>query len=669
MIWRLFSTCLLAALFCSLLSAGDRPWTLDAIMSLKTVSDPRISPDGSQVTYVVRSEGSPRHSYLSEVRVVESGGASKERSLSQPHDSDRSPRWSPKEPGRLAFLSARSGKQQVYVTFLSGGSVQPFTDSPTGVSSFRWSPDGKSIAYISVDPIGPKEAARIEAGDDPIVRGENHKYNRIYVVPAGGGTGRLITKQDHHVVSFDWSPDGSRIAYAAQPTPEGRWAFHADIHEVNLKTGEVTDLVAQEGRDASPSYSPDGKQIAFHTQGGTLNYFAERDVALVPSGGGDVRYLRKLYEGDVFRGGDNFWWSRDGSRILFGVGQGTRNHLVEVNLKTERGAALPVYPSSPSSFTMSRDGTHVAFINAGNASPSEVEVCDLTGRESAQTSERATCRQVSNGNPQASDYPSLRTETVSWKSKDGSRVEGVLRYPIGYKTGTRVPLLVELHGGPTGVASEGYPIPRTYPTQLLAQEGFAILAPNFRGSSNYGGEWRLKNAQLQGFGDFDDVMTGVDYLIEKGIADPNRMGVMGWSYGGYLTSWVIGHTDRFKAASVGAPATDWITYYGEFNGALEVLWTYFGGNPWEQAENYIRHSSRNGLAANAKTPSLLLHGANDFDHNHEIWQILSDRGVPVELVTYPREGHGIGEPMHQRDMMKRNLEWFKKWVLQTKPSH
>ncbi len=299
----------------------------------------------------------------------------------------------------------------------------------------------------------------------------------------------------------------------------------------------------------------------------------------------------------------------------------------------------------------------VAFIRSSNDAPPELALGRIEFDASINTIA------LTDHNAQARAYPALKTETVTWTSKDGERVEGVLRYPIGYKQGQKVPLLVELHGGPTGVATEGFPVPRTYPTQLLAQEGFAILAPNFRGSSNYGGEWRLKNIQSQGFGDFDDVMTGVDYLVEKGIADPERLGVMGWSYGGYLTSWVIGHTDRFKAASIGAPATDWITYYGEFNGALEVLWTYFGGNPWDHAESYIRHSSRNGLAANAKTPSLLLHGANDFDHNHEIWQILHDRGVPVELVTYPREGHGIREPMHQRDMMNRNLAWFRKWVL------
>ena len=635
--------------------AGDRPWTLDAIMALKTVADPRISPDGEQIAYVVRSENRERNAYDSQIRIVDAGGKS-DLPLAGSHYSDHSPRWAP-DGRRLAFLSRRDGSSQVYVSDLADPGVQKLTNAATGATHFVWSPDAKSIGYLAVDPIGDEEAARIKAGDDAIVRGENLKYSRIYAVPAEGGEARLVTKQDHHITSFDWSPDGTRMVYASQKTPERRWAFYVDLYEVNVATGKATGLVTQEGRDASPSYSPDGKRIVFHTQGGTSNYFAERDVAIVPSGGGPIQGLKSLYEGDVFRGGDSHWWSEDGSRIIFGAGWSTRYHLLEVDLKQQEGRKLPLDPTYPSAFSVSRDGGRVAFIQMSNNTPPEVAVADLPSGGGT-----ANVRQVSNVNPHAANYPPLRTETISWKSKDGSRVEGVLRYPIGSREGERVPLLVQLHGGPTGVATEGYPIPRTYPTQLFAQEGFAILEPNFRGSSNYGAEWRLKNIESQGFGDFDDVMTGVDHLIEKGVADPDRLGVMGWSYGGYLTSWVIGHTHRFKAASIGAPATDWITYYGEFYGAHEVLWTYFGGNPWDHGENYIRHSSRRGLTT-AKTPSLLQRGDNDSEHNPEIHQILSDRGVPVEMVTYPREGHGIREPMHHRDLMKRNLSWFRKWVL------
>ncbi len=635
--------------------AGDRPWTLDAIMELKTVSDPQISPDGEQVAYVVRSESRERNAYDSQIRIVDAAGKS-DLPLAGSHYSDRSPRWAP-DGRRLALLSNRGGNSQVYVSDPTEGGMHKVTNAATGVGRFLWSADGKQIAYLSVDPIRTEEAARIKAGDDPIVRGESLRYSRIYVIPAKGGKSRLITTDDHHVLSFDWSPDGSKMAYAAQKTPENRWAFHVDLHEIDLETGQSTPLVTQEGRDANPSYSPDGKWVAFHTQGGTLNYFAERDVALAPSGGGHVQPLRRFYSGDVFRGGDRFWWSDDGSRLIFGVGQGTRSFAYEVDRYGRRLLGLAFEYSYRSGFSISRDRDRIAFVPVRNHEPPEVALGQVLSPSSMEV------RSLSSLNSQAVQYPSLKTETIWWTSKDGSRVEGVLRYPMGYEEGKPVPLLVELHGGPTGVAMEGYPVPRTYATQLFAQHGFAVLAPNFRGSSNYGARWRLKNIESQGFGDFDDVMTGVDHLIEKGIADPDRLGVMGWSYGGYLTSWVIGHTDRFKAASIGAPATDWITYYGEFNGALEVLWTYFGGNPWDAAANYIRHSSRNGLAKDAKTPSLLLRGENDFDHNPEIYQILRDRGVPVRLVTYPREGHGIREPMHQRDMMKRNLRWFRKWVL------
>ena len=225
----------------------------------------------------------------------------------------------------------------------------------------------------------------------------------------------------------------------------------------------------------------------------------------------------------------------------------------------------------------------------------------------------------------------------------------------------RLPLLVDLHGGPTGVALEDYPVSRSQPIQIYLQAGFAVLAPNFRGSSNYGAAFRLANIQSQGFGDMDDVMSGIDHLVAQGIADPERLGVMGWSYGGFLSVWMVSHSPRFKAASIGAPTTDWISWYGRTDGAKEVLWTYFGGKPWDHWQTYNRHSPRYSLA-DVKTPSLLLHGEKDIDSTPEIFYALADLRVPVEFVTYPREGHGILEPWHQRDLLERNLRWFQRWI-------
>jgi dipeptidyl aminopeptidase/acylaminoacyl peptidase len=245
-------------------------------------------------------------------------------------------------------------------------------------------------------------------------------------------------------------------------------------------------------------------------------------------------------------------------------------------------------------------------------------------------------------------------------------VEGVLRLPPRYKEGTRLPLLTIVHGGPTGVALENFPIPRLYPTQLFLDQGFAVFEPNFRGSINYGPKFRLPTIQQQGYGDMDDVMTGIDTLIEKGVADPDRLGIMGWSYGGYLSTWIVSHTTRFKAASIGACSMDWVTHYGSAvgteDGPPEVVQEYFGGKPWDRFEAYDRHSPRYFLK-NIKTPSLLLRGEKDSDTIGELYLALTELNVPATFVTYPREPHGVGEPAHQRDLLLRNLQWFKKWLM------
>jgi dipeptidyl aminopeptidase/acylaminoacyl peptidase len=422
-----------------------------------------------------------------------------------------------------------------------------------------------------------------------------------------------------------------------------------DLFVVDVATGVERPLVTQAGRDAEPSWPADGKWIAFHSQAGSRNYFEARHVGLVPAAGGAVRYVTESFGADVFRGATRFGWI--GHDLVFGAGKGTSDNLYAIDLRTGGSRLLAESLAGSSSFSFSREGS-LAFLRASASRPPEIWVATQNG----------TASQLTRVHDELSAYPTMAVETVRWKSSDGMPMEGVFWLPPRHKAGSPVPLLVELHGGPTGVALESFPVPRTYPTQLFAQDGFAVFAPNFRGSANYGAKLRLANIDSQGFGDFDDVMTGIDMLVAKGIADPKRLGVMGWSYGGFLTAWIIGHSNRFKAASIGAPATDWTTYYGASDGPRDVLWTYFGGTPWEKGQNYDRHSPRSALP-NVRTPALLQHGERDIDHCAEIYQALTDTKVPVEFVTYPREGHGIGEPAHQLDVMRRNLAWFRKWVL------
>jgi len=636
----------------SSLLAGDKPWTMDAIMALKNISDLEISPDGSKVAYVVRSANFQRKAYDSQIWVVSTAGGTS-RPLKSSHVSDGWPRWS-KTGNRLAFVSRRDGRLQVYVVAAPDGEPKKLTASPTGVGDFKWSPDDSHIGYLAVDALSPEEEARVQAGDDPIVANQGYRYSRLYQIPTSGGPEKRITTSNRHVTSFDFAPDRKKVVYSGQVTPRNRDTFHVDLYELDLSTGRETPLVAQEGRDAVPCYSPDGRWIAFHSQAGKINYFEERHVGLVPSGGGKIRYPTHNLPADVFRGGNEFWWTQDSSELIFGAGVGTQDHLFTVGLKDGTSSRLIESLAGPSSFSISSDGQQVAFLKSSPSAPSQLYTAKKTGAQWKETV-------LVSLNPEIASLPKVTAKTLRWKSKDGLEVEGVLRLPFSYQEGKRVPLLVELHGGPTGVALEGFPISRTYPVQLFLQEGFAVLAPNFRGSSNYGGKFRLANIESQGFGDFDDVMTGIDLLIQQGIADPDRLGVMGWSYGGFLSAWILGHSDRFKAISVGAPGVDWISWYGMSDGPREVLWTYFGGKPWDHWESYNRHSPRYSLQ-HAKTPSLLLHGEEDIDDVAEIFQALSDLNVPVEFVTYPREGHGIAEPAHQRDLMRRNLQWFKRWV-------
>jgi dipeptidyl aminopeptidase/acylaminoacyl peptidase len=612
---------------CGLLSAAQ-PWTVDAILNVPTVSDPQIRPDGRSYAYVRRTmEGNQwRNSVY--VDSIPSGAA---RSIS----AGSRPRWSP-DAKRLAYLDG-----QVSVFDVDSGGSRIVTHSPSPVGAYSWTPDGRGIAYLAVDA-GP--------APDPIVADTGYRYSRLYLQPLAGGEPTRLTLADRHVVSFALSPDGSRAVYSAQPTPRNRDTFDLDLYELDMRTRTEKPLVTQPGSDSDPSYSPDGKWIAFHSQGGTLNYFSARHVAVVASGGGKIRYLTEnpSVPLDVFRGGNAFSWSRDSRTVYYVGGHSVRDYLVRQDLASGRIEQVTDRIASPPSFTP--DLARAVFLKASPSGPSEINLFE-GGAESRLT----------NLGDSIAAYPRVEPKVVAWKSRDGLPIEGVLYLPFSFQPGRRVPLLVELHGGPTGVILDSFPVPRTYPTQAFLQDGFAVLAPNFRGSVNYGSDFRIKIIESEGFGDFDDVMTGVDHLIEAGIADPARLGVMGWSYGGFLTAWVIGHTDRFKAASVGAPATDWTTYYGQSDGPRSTLMTYFGGTPWENPESYARHSPRTGIA-NIHTPSMLQIGALDLDYTSELYWSLTDRKIPVESVVYPREPHGFVEPAHQRDVMERNLRWFSRWL-------
>lgn len=633
------------------LLAANPVWTIDHLMDLKTIHDPQITQDGLKVAYVVRYANLLKNRYESGIQ-IQSVDQKIVQKLQDAHYTDSTPRWSP-DGKTLAFLSRRNGSNQIYL--LRSGKISVLTSSPTSVGVFFWAPDGKTIAYIAQASLPELEKRKQESGDDAIVAGEKKTVNQIWLIQVQDQHVSLLPIQ-RHVLSMDWSPDGSKIVYSAQKTASGAEIFHSDLYEYDLREKAEKILVEQSGQDLFPSYSPDGKQVAFYSQCGSLVYFGERQVGIVPSRGGSVRYISRKLDGDVFGGASSFWWSSDSKRIVFGAGKGTQNHLYSIEIESGRHQILLQQISGTASFSVSRDGSKIAWLRAFSHKPSDLHIFNTLN---------VSDHPLTDINPVVKQLPAIQAQTIKWKSKDGMEIEGVLRVPFHHQRKKPVPLMTIIHGGPTGVSLENFPVSRLYPIQLYLEAGYAVFEPNFRGSINYGAGHRLPTIQQQGFGDMSDVMTGVDYLVKQGIADPDRLGVMGWSYGGFLSSWIVGHTNRFKAASIGACAMDWTTYYGMSVGIAdappEVVREYFGGIPWENFEAYDRHSPRFFLK-NVKTPSLLLRGERDLDTMSEMYVALKELEITVSFVTYPREPHGIGEPVHQRDLLRRNLDWFQRWI-------
>ena len=471
-----------------------------------------------------------------------------------------------------------------------------------------------------------------------------------------------ITAGDFTVTGFSWSPDGARFVFAAQPTtrvPDGQ---NSDLYLVSSDSGAVETLVGQAGGDAQPAWSPVGDMIAFVSANGSTDWIDMPGLSMVAASGGTPQPIGRASEESP----GSFVWSPDGKHIYFTATSGVNRP--GFRLSTESGVIEAVTPNGASyaAMTLSRDGRRAAFTMSNPRMPPEVFVASMDPFRS---------RRLTTTNPELDELALGEMEAVRWTSTDGLEIEGILLKPVGYSEGTRYPLLTYVHGGPSGVFTlgflpqlGGFPAPMQigpYPLQAFAGQGFALFMPNPRGSSGYGREFLRANIEDWGHGDYRDIQSGIDYLIERGVADRNRLGLMGWSYGGYMTSWSISQTDRFKASSVGAGLPNLFSLHGNSD-IPDVLLGYFGDRPWKDPDMYIR-SSAMFFAENIVTPTLIQHGEKDervqVSQAWELYRALQANDVPAEFAIYPRQGHLIMEPKLQRDMMKRNLDWFDRWVL------
>ncbi len=603
--------------------------------------------------------------FVSQVHVANQNGSGEYPLTEAGHSSDN-PQWSP-DGETIAFLSKRSDKTQVWLIRVRGGEARRLTDAKGGVISARWSPDGRQIAYVATDPVADDREKKVKVKDDARVVDEHFERHRLYVIDVQEKSGkpdpRKLTHGDLSVLGdttpgFDWSPDDKSIVFAHVPTPGADDWTKSDLSTVDVGTGTVKPLVHSGHAESSPFFSPDGRSVAYIASDDPPTWAFDSALHLVPVGGGSPRKLADSFDHRP----ELLGWTADSQRLIFRENRGTTTRLYALRLDGEPHAIGPE-DGVVAEASLSPNRATIGFNFQKADKPTEAFFVRLENNESVQVS------RVNDGAP---ELPLGRTEVIRWRSTDGKEIEGLLTYPAGYSEGKKCPLLLVIHGGPAGVFTRTFiasPIvstsgsrhsTSTYPLASFASRGYAILRCNVRGSSGYGKPFRYANHNDWGGGDFQDLMTGVDYVIAMGVADPNRLGVMGWSYGGYMTSWVIGHTGRFKAASVGAGVTDLVSFSGTAD-IHSFLPSYFGGEPWDHADLYREHSPISHVKG-VNTPTLIQHGEEDervpITQGHELYNALKRQGCPVKMVVYPRAHHAIQEPKLLLDAMKRNLDWF-----------
>ena len=628
--------------------------TPEASLSLRSISDLQFSPDGNRLAFVItepaKGERRARHIWLYD---KQSGSL---RQFTYSAKSDFLPRWSP-DGKQLAFLSDRDDQQQVYTMRANGGEASALTKGKRDVQNFAWSPDGKQIAFLAPDPKTEAEEKKEKDKDDARVVDKEDKRARLWLVTLDTGEPKALTDPKWKISEAVWHPAGTGLVLSATDHPESdqnteRIFFFRLWDTVNgdrKAVDSMTQVLAPRGPFGNIRIAADGRRMAF--VGCREDGPTPHDLILAHHGD---KATQNLSGASVDRPVLDHRWSKDGG-LLAVVGDGFRTKLVAF---TAEGALkdVPATPANPNAFAVSDSG-EIAFAGQTATTPQELWLWDQKGPPN----------QISHLNDSWKLYTLSAPEFYKYKSFDGLDIEAALLKPLGYDGKSKLPLVALIHGGPTGAWQDSVEIWG----QLLAAHGYAVFYPNIRGSSGYGEKFIEMNRGDWGGGDYRDVMAGVDDLIARGIADPEKLAIGGWSYGGYMSEWAITQTTRFKAAFSGAGLSNLISEYGTEQGPSYDEWFY--GVPYEpeKVAGFLNSSPVVNLR-NAKTPTLILQGdADPVDppgQSQELYRGLKRYGVETELVVYPREPHGFHEEKHLLDRLNRILAWYDKHLKEGSPA-
>ena len=631
---------------------GKKLLTALDLMKINSVSAPRISPDGTRVAYTVsetKMEKDKEWKNVTQVWVVPINGG-KTRQYTRGDKSASAPEWSP-DGNMIAFLTDREkdGERQVWMMMADGGESWAVTSHKGGVSGFRLSPDSKQLLLTATDQPNKDEEDRKKVKDDTMVIDHDIKMTHLWLFDIAKKEEKRLTEGNFTVSDPQWSPDGTRVTYTTRPTPKADDGALSQLWMITIASGEkkrVGDVASSD----NARWSPDGKVIAFvgDPDGGPGPSTTYLYLTYVGPSQLETRQLTRNFDLSV----GTPVWARDGKTIYFSTNAHEAIEVYSAEVASGTVKQLTSRGGSIGITEISRDGKTVVGTMSSAKQPTELYVSSLNFNEN---------QPLTDHNSWLKDHSLAESEVVKWKSKDGTEIEGVLTKPVGYQAGMKVPFLLNPHGGPTGASLNNF----NTTVQVLAANGFAVLQPNFRGSTGRGLAFAQANKNTWGKGDYEDCMTGVDAMIANGTADPDRLGAFGWSYGGYMTFWILTQTDRFKAVSPGAGLTNIYSMYSQNDIQRYLRWFYSDKSPWDAQELYWDRSPMK-YVNNVKTPTMIMHGQVDtrvpIAQAQEFYQALKERNVPVEFVVYPRENHGFTEPRHQMDRIRRYVKFFAKYL-------
>ena len=653
-------TCFILISMVSLASSETkRAMTIVDLINVPSLGDPRLSPDGGQLLYTLSEPDWGKNERIRHIWRINSDGSNPIK-MTNGENGESSPRWSP-NGSLIAFITERGetddANNQIFIISNHGGEAEPLTEHETGVSNIQWSPDSKFIYFLANDAKSDEDKEREKAKDDVFAFDENYQQRHLWKISVDSKGSSRITEGDFSITNYKLSRDGTKFAHHRGPNPLYGSAEHNEVWIMNADGTDAIQITNNNVSEQGAQLSPDNTTILFTSfSNEEFEFYYNDNIFLAPAKGNRHKLLLKKMPHEV----GSTTWSKDGNSIYFTANTGVRTELFSVTVKGEKLAQLTKGDHALRNFRYYPRLDRFVFgigeqTNAG-------DIYTLENKRRASPKKVTKVYDYLNN-----EFRLPKQEAIQWKGADGTTVEGLLYYPLDYEKGKTYPLCVQTHGGPAASDKFSFGSWSRY-VQVLTSRGWMVFKPNYRGSTGYGDDYLRDMVGHYYRQSHLDVMTGVDHLINKGLADGDRMVKMGWSGGGHMTNKIITHTDRFKAASSGAGAVNWISMYAQSD--VRIYRTpWFGGTPWQKdapIDAYWDHSPLKDISK-VTTPTLVLVGENDvrvpMPQSVELYRALKSNGVPTHLYVAPREPHGWRELRHELYKVNIELDWFEKYAL------